>query len=254
MKNLSTDSKIEFFKLNDFDIYTSPEHKNIITNLVINFNKKSNKYIGRNKIFIYNNLVIRKYYHGGLLRKILNDNFTTFKRFLNEFKIQLYLNKINFPTVKAIGILVEKKIFYKGYFITENFENSIDFITYLKNYPKEDYVKIFFEMGKLSNLLHKLDIIHNDLHLKNFLVKNNRTFLIDFDKSFFSEKEDDKLNDLKRFIRSCYKFNYLIEKKIEKSHIHSFLKGYGIKSDLIEKVNISLLNKISWHLNKPKFL
>jgi len=255
MKNLSIDLNLEFFNVDNFSIHTFPQYKESLKNLVKNFHKKSNHYIGRNKIFLYNNLVIRKYYHGGLLRHILRDNFTEINRFLNELGIIHYLNRRNFPTVKAIGVLVKKNFFYKAYIVTENIAGSIDLINVLLKDGSFDLEYLFYNAGKITKNLHSYNIIHKDLHIKNFLIKNKDIFLIDFDKSFFSENKEEKIKDIRRLIRSCYKFNYFSKsKKIEEHHISLFLDGYGEDKEIISDVKINWLNKISWHLNKPKYL
>jgi len=256
MKNLSIDLKLISFEFSNFSIYTFPDNKKLIINLVENFNKKSKQYIGRGNVYIYNNLVIRKFSHGGVLRHLFKDFFINKDRFIDELKLTYILFKNGFPTIKPVGILITKGLlpFFKGFLVTENLNDSVDIIKFLLNPNNENLNNIFFNMGTVTKKLHSFNIIHGDLHLKNFLIKSGEIFLIDFDKSFFSDKKDDKLHDIKRFVRSCFKLNYFYREKIKLSHIQLFLKGYGSNENIINQVKINWLNKLSWQLNKPKYL
>jgi tRNA A-37 threonylcarbamoyl transferase component Bud32 len=89
------------------------------------------------------------------------------------------------------------------------------------------------------------------MHLDNFLCSNDKkVYLIDFDKSFFSKSEKNKLKDIKRFIRSVLKHNYFHSNKIELELIEYFLSGYGSEENLLKDMKITFKNKISWFLNK----
>ncbi len=252
MKNLSTDIKLVLEEFNDFKLFTTSENKNIIIKIVNNFDKKHKEFLGRGEVYKFENFIIRKYFHGGIFRNLLKDNFIDENRFIEEFKILIYLNNLSFDTVKGIGVIVENGIFKKGWLVTKQVEH-IDFINYLKEKPDTNLESIFFNMGKTAKQLHKLHIVHNDLHLKNFLINSNEKILIiDFDKSYFSENLSLQLNDITRFIRSVYKYNFYHENPLDISNIKSFLRGYGLPDNFYENVKITLKNKLSWLLNKPK--
>ena len=252
MKNLSMEIKLVLEEFNGFKLFTTSENKNIIIKIVNNFDKKHKEFLGRGDVYKFENFIIRKYFHGGIFRKFLKDNFTSENRFIKEFKILIHLNNLSFDTVKGIGVIVENGILKKGWLVTTWVEH-IDFINYLKEKPDTNLESIFFNMGKATKKLHKLNIVHNDLHLKNFLINNNKKILIiDFDKSYFSDNLSLQLKDIKRFIRSIYKYNFYNENPIDISNIKSFLRGYGLPDNFYENVEITLKNKISWLLNKPK--
>ena len=240
--------------IEDFNIYNSG---NVVaylkdTDFLQKLNEKS-KILnwGRGYVLDVDGYIIRFYFHGGIFRFLLSDYFFSEKRFLNELSIHNYLYKNNFNVPKPIGVIYFKKfIWYHGVFITKKIEGAIDLIDALREGKYID----FYQIGKFVRRLHDFHVIHGDLHLKNFLIDKNLNFyLIDFDKSFFSENEKDKLNNIFRFFRSIYKFQYYNFKiDIEKT-IEQFLKGYGLDNNLKNKIKLSFFNKISWKLNKPLY-
>jgi len=56
--------------------------------------------------------------------------------------------------------------------------------------------KIIEQMAEIVSKIHELGIIHGDLTLKNFILKDNDLYLIDFGLSFFSHSIEDKATDL----------------------------------------------------------
>jgi tRNA A-37 threonylcarbamoyl transferase component Bud32 len=244
MKNLSTDSNIIIFPFKKFQVLTIAKYKHKITDLITNFNRKIEAYSGRGAVFTYNDLVIRQYRHGGIFRNILKESFLSPERFENEFKIFLYLNDNGFPTAKAVGSLIRKQFLFQGFIVTEKIPN-------VKGLSVSFNGELFFNAGKTAKNLHNLNIIHGDMHLDNFLCSNDKkVYLIDFDKSFFSKNEKNKLKDVKRFIRSVLKHNYFHGNKIEPELIEYFLSGYGSEKNLLIDMKITFKNKISWFLNK----
>ncbi len=245
MKNLLID---------DFNIYKS---NNVTAYLKdINFLQKLNEKskvlsCGRGYVLDIDGYIIRFYFHGGVLRNFLSDIFLTKKRFINELAIHNYVFKNNLNVPEPIGIIFFKKFFwYHGVFISKKIDNAHDLIELLLENHKID----FFRIGEFVKNLHNLHVIHGDLHLKNFLINDKEEiFLIDFDKSFFSEKKEDKIKNIMRFFRSIFKFQYYnFELDIEKI-IDDFLNGYGVNKDFKDKIKFNFFNKISWKLNKPAY-
>ncbi len=243
MKNLSIDFKFITLPLNNFEIITTLEHKYKITNLINNFKEKEVAFSGRGDVFKYKNLIIRKYRHGGVFRKIFKDYFIFKRRFIDEFKIFYYLNFHCFPTSEVIGILISKNIFYNGYIVTGEITNVME----LQDMLNENS---FYNAGCVARRLHSLHVVHGDMHLKNFVLKESgEAYILDFDKSCFSDNYHLKLKDVKRFFRSVLKFNYFNENAIEKNLIKAFSEGYGIGMSYYDKMKVTYHNRISWYLN-----
>ena len=203
---------------------------------------------GRGYVLDIDGYILRFYFHGGILRNFFSDIFFSKNRFINELTIHNYVFKNNLNVPEPIGIIFFRKFFwYHGVFISKKIENAKDLIELLINKENVDFYKI----GKFVKKLHNLHVIHGDLHLKNFLINEKKEiFLIDFDKSFFSEKEEDKIKNLQRFIRSIYKFQYY-NFKLDEKILDEFLDGYGCDKKLKKSIKINFLKKLSWNLNKP---
>ncbi len=242
MKNLLID---------DFNIYKSGNVTAYLkdTDFLQKLDAKSKIFnSGRGYVLDIDGYILRFYFHGGIFRNFFSDIFFSKKRFINELVIHNYVFKNNLNVPEPVGIIFFKKYFwYQGVFISKKIENAEDVIELLLQKKDVD----FYEIGKFIKRLHDLHVIHGDLHLKNFLIdKDSNIFLIDFDKSFFSEKEEDKLKNIQRFIRSFYKFQYY-NFELDEKMIDDFLEGYGCDKKLKDLVKINSLKKISWKLNKP---
>ena len=205
---------------------------------------------GRGYVLDIDGYILRFYFHGGIFRNFFSDIFISKKRFINELAIHNYVFKNNLNVPEPIGIIFFKKFFwYQGVFITKKIEKAKDLIELLIEKEEID----FSEIGRFVKKLHDLHVIHGDLHLKNFLINEKKEiFLIDFDKSFFSEKKEDKMKNLQRFIRSFYKFQYY-NFELDENMIDNFLEGYGCDKKLKDSIKINSLRKVSWKLNKPLY-
>jgi TP53 regulating kinase-like protein len=67
--------------------------------------------------------------------------------------------------------------------------------------------EIYFKIGSSIALLHHFKIAHGDLTTKNILVRDAEIYLIDFGLSFFSERLEDRADDLhllKQALRSSH--------------------------------------------------
>ncbi|GEM_PF-5118912 len=247
--SLSTDQDFNSFEFKGFRIFTTPYYKDKINELINNFDKKCNKYSGRASLYQFDNFIIREYLHGGVFRGLFKNNFISENRFLKEFQIHHYLNSVNFPTTEVVAIISKREIFAHGFIVTINFE-SLDMISFLKeNLPKRDIANLLFKMGEISKSLHNHNIIHSDLHLKNFITKDNIVKLIDFDKSFYSDDLYYKKRDIERFMRSLKKYNHYNSPQITSEMREKFFEGYGVKFNITSSLLSDIKNRISWKLN-----
>ncbi len=102
---------------------------------------------------------------------------------------------------------------------------------YIYNLNEEDVKKIFNEIGKETAKLHDASIIHGDLTTANFILNENKTYIIDFGLGFFSDKIEDKAVDL-RVLKQALESKH---SKISELAFNEFLNGYS-KSKNYEKV------------------
>lgn len=61
---------------------------------------------------------------------------------------------------------------------------------------REDRNGIFRRIGRYAGMLHSNGIIHGDLTTKNMIISKERLVFIDFGLSFFSERTEDRAEDL----------------------------------------------------------
>ena len=69
---------------------------------------------------------------------------------------------------------------------------------YIKGKPLsiKDLPSYLQDIAEIVNLLHDNNIIHGDLHPKNFILSQNKLYIVDFGLSFISNRVEDKAIDL----------------------------------------------------------
>jgi TP53 regulating kinase-like protein len=92
----------------------------------------------------------------------------------------------------------------------------------VKDLSNSKIIKTCEAIGKIVGLLHKNGIMHGDLTTSNFIVKNDKVFVIDFGLAQRTDKMEDHSIDLRLF-----------KEILNSAHAHimekawaSFLKGY----------------------------
>lgn len=103
------------------------------------------------------------------------------------------------------------------------------------------FIKLSKEIGKIVGTLHKNGIMHGDLTTSNFIISNNKIFVIDFGLAARSSKPEDHAVDLR-----------LLKEILNSAHVSdmpnawsSFLSGYKsiIRGAYFEKI-IGLVSTI----------
>jgi TP53 regulating kinase and related kinases len=93
----------------------------------------------------------------------------------------------------------------------------------LKNSVEEES-EVFNAVGRYAGMLHDNGIIHGDLTTKNIILSENRIALIDFGLAFYSDRIEDRAEDLhllKQVLRSTDPL------KLSNSKFHDAMVGYG---------------------------
>ncbi|RLG62224.1 Kae1-associated kinase Bud32 [Candidatus Geothermarchaeota archaeon] len=125
------------------------------------------------------------------------DNLLRRRRTAREANILYHLYKNNFPAPKLYYVNLERNAI-----IMEYLEGLVlkEYISKLEN--SDELYKIGYDIGKLVAHLHNLNVIHNDLATRNFIVtKEKRIYLIDFGLSMFSHEYKEKALDIDVFKR-----------------------------------------------------
>jgi 3-deoxy-D-manno-octulosonic acid kinase len=180
-----------------------------------------------------NNWVLRHYYRGGLIGKIINDSylFTSQKntRAAREFTLLAHMQTLSLPAPKPIAYRITRHgLFYRADLLSSRIENAQDLVAILMKKSITD--DLWFNIGKTIKRFHEQGIYHHDLNAHNILVDNsNKPWLIDFDQGEQRAiKQDWQQRNIQRLLRSFNKeqnklttFNWL-EKNWE-----TLLAGYN---------------------------
>jgi len=120
---------------------------------------------------------------------------------------------------------------------------------YIDNLNEKETIKIFYEIGEEVAKLHDGNIIHGDLTTANFILKDNKVYIIDFGLGFISEKVEDKAVDL-RVLKQALESKH---SRISTLAFEEFLNGYS-SSNNFEKVvkRLDLVSLRGKYKRKPK--
>jgi len=130
--------------------------------------------------------VLRHYYRGGLIGKIINDKylFTGQKntRAACEFQLLNVLQGLTLPAPKPIAYRVTKQgPFYRADLLSSRIEHAQDLVAILSQ--RELAEQEWFEIGRVIRRFHDAGIYHHDLNSHNILIDHQKNvWLIDFDR------------------------------------------------------------------------
>ncbi len=130
--------------------------------------------------------VLRHYYRGGLIGKIINDSyfFTSQKntRAAREFALLTHMQTLTLPAPKPIAYrVIRHGLFYRADLLSSRIENAQDLVAILSKQDISD--ELWRNIGVTIKHFHDHNIYHHDLNAHNILIDNNENvFLIDFDR------------------------------------------------------------------------
>jgi tRNA A-37 threonylcarbamoyl transferase component Bud32 len=178
--------------------------------------------MGRGEVLIIKGpegqLAIRRYRHGGLLRRLTGDLFFFGARPFQEVAVTEEVRLAGVPILEVLAAIKERGWGrrYRGYLITKYLPAARDLIHYLdQEQGRTRRQEVIEKAADAVRKIHQAGIYHADLHLKNFLVeekkKEVKVYLIDFDKSVIRPHLDPsrRMNNLKRLDRSAEKIKKL---------------------------------------------
>lgn len=150
-------------------------------------------------------LVLRHYLRGGLMRHISHDRYV-FNGFQNtraiaEFNILHSLLKKNLPVpTPAAAQVIKHGLCYEADLLTHKIPDAQDLVQVLKHAQGHDFYQY---LGKLIAEFHQQGVFHADLNIQNILQdKNGKFWLIDFDRARIlhpqKKWQDTTLSRLKR--------------------------------------------------------
>ena len=130
--------------------------------------------------------VLRHYYRGGLIGKIINDSywFTSQMdtRAAREFSLLSDMQQLALPAPKPIACrVIRHGLFYRADLLSSRIEHAQDLVALLSKQPLS--AQLWKRIGATIKRFHDNNIYHHDLNAHNILIdKNDDIFLIDFDR------------------------------------------------------------------------
>ncbi len=199
-------------------------------------------------------VAIRRYRHGGLLRRLTGDLFFRGNRPFQELVVTEQAKSAGVPTLKILAAIKQREWggWYRGYLITEYLPAALDLIDYLDRQSSgAERQKVIEQAAEAVRKIHKKGIYHADLHLKNFLVedrKQAKVFLIDFDKSRISAglAPSLRMKNLRRLDRSAEKLKRLGLSLTETDKKH-FCHAYARDDQAIHPYLKRFAARYWWH-------
>ncbi|WP_448212512.1 3-deoxy-D-manno-octulosonic acid kinase [Colwellia sp. MEBiC06753] len=153
--------------------------------------------------------VLRHYYRGGLIGKIIHDSywFSGLKntRAIEEYLLLAYLNQQQLPAPKPIACqIIKSGMHYRADLISARIEHAEDLSTLLTKQTLSE--TLWGKIGETIAKFHQHQVYHHDLNIHNILIDNNqKIWLIDFDQGAIKSGEGWKQSNIERLHRSFVK-------------------------------------------------
>ena len=130
--------------------------------------------------------VLRHYYRGGLIGKIIKDSYwfssTNNTRAAKEFALLAHMQTLALPAPKPIAYRVTRHgLLYRADLLSSRIENAEDLVAILSKREISDAV--WSDIGATIKRFHDQNIYHHDLNAHNILInEQDDVYLIDFDR------------------------------------------------------------------------
>jgi tRNA A-37 threonylcarbamoyl transferase component Bud32 len=282
LKKLTIPASFSLIKKGKVHLLVKEEYKNFLLRqgiedletFIKKYQEKSRYFIGRTphpSILVENGnrMVLRQYSHGGLLRSITKDLYLFGSRSFQELALTQEILSCGIPTLQPIGAIhrLVFPIFYRAYFLSLEIPHAIDlkhFFEEMGSRPSRENLilkrKIIRHAGHLVRQFHQAGFFHGDLQLKNILVAGEKTFLIDFDRSYRKTtlSIQERMKNLLRLNRSAEKwkcFGLPITRTDQWRFFSAYSEGDMKIREVMKKVlryySIrSILYQLGWALEK----
>lgn len=156
-------------------------------------------------------LVYKHYQRGGLVARILHDQYFGIKlettRAFREWCLlrELQLLDLSSPVPVAARV-IRSGLLYRADLVMREIENTATLADLCFKTAVE--AETWFNVGQCIKRFHDHDVYHADLNARNILIgKDGMVYLLDFDKGCFRHSNDSwKASNLSRLNRSLVKF------------------------------------------------
>lgn len=160
-----------------------------------------------------NDFVLRHYHRGGMIGRVLNDEYLYFgkesTRAFQEFQLLHHMHELNLPVPQpAAAQVIKSGLIYRADIITTRIQNATSVVEHLKEGVLDHF--LWKSIGETVRRFHDLGIYHHDLNANNLLIDNERkVWVIDFDRGRIENNKRThatwKQNNLARLQRSLLK-------------------------------------------------
>ncbi len=162
-------------------------------------------------------MVVRRYSHGGWLRFLSRDLYLTGSRSFEELTLTEEIRSSGIPTIEPIGAIHQPvyAFLYRAYLLSREIHDVEDLPRYFSKLSSSPDPKGLIQkrkqvrsIGALIQKFHDRGFFHRDLQLKNILVSDEKSFLIDFDRSYRKEAltSEERIENILRLNRSVEKW------------------------------------------------
>jgi 3-deoxy-D-manno-octulosonic acid kinase len=169
--------------------------------------------IGRGTTYFFqhnkNEYVLRHYHRGGLIGKVLSDQYMYMgleqSRAWQEFKLLQHMQTLGLASPKPSAAMVTKRgLYYQADMISKKIPNAQDlhYILLEKNLAHNVWQKT----GQTIAKFHNHQVYHHDLNIHNIMLDDKHgIWLIDFDKCRIRQGDNWKKSNMSRLKRSFEK-------------------------------------------------
>lgn len=179
------------------------------------------------------NMVLRHYYRGGLIGKLINDSYiftgVMNSRAAKEFVLLKEMQHWHLPAPRPVAIQIKRSgLTYQADILIELIPGATDLVGLLSQSKLPD--DIWQDIGRCIKKFHQKNIYHHDLNAHNIMLdSDNKVWLIDFDQGKVMLKAGKwQQENLQRLLRSFRKeLGKLPEFHFSETHWQLLLEGYA---------------------------
>lgn len=135
---------------------------------------------------IQHDWVLRHYYRGGLIGKIINDSYwfngLEKTRAACEFALLRHMQTLQLPAPEPVAYrVIQKGCYYKADLLSSRIQHAQDLVAVLSEAALHN--DVWHTIGATIKRFHHHGIYHHDLNSHNILLDDKKqVFLIDFDR------------------------------------------------------------------------
>ena len=183
-------------------------------------------------------LLVRQYHHGGMLRFLSGDRFTDTARPFEELLLSSRLQTLGIPTPCIVGARIQRSFgpYWRMGLVSVREPGTQDSARAIRSAVDAHAARpLLAAMGEFVGRLHREGLLHVDLHPGNMLTELGwevsrapNLWILDLDRcSLESELSDaQRLGMLARFFRYALRRPALSSKVLSHTNVMRFVRGY----------------------------